>query len=60
MAGFSALGVASRMGALLEPPIPTPHRAQLVALWSSVAITVVFSVYQVHHVERLLTALCPH
>ena len=60
VAGFSGLGVASRMGALLEPPIPTPHRAQLVALWSSLVITAVFSVYQLHHLERLLTALCPH
>ena len=60
VAGFSGLGVASRMGALLEPPVPNPRRLQLVALWSSLAVTAGFSVYQLHHLERLLTALCPH
>ncbi len=60
VAGFSGLGVASRMGALLEPPIPNPHRSHVVALWSSIAVTAGFSMYQLHHLERLLTALCPH
>lgn len=60
VAGFSGLGVASRMGALLEPPIPNPHRSQLLVLWSSIVVTAGFSLYQLHHVERLLTALCPH
>lgn len=60
VAGFSGLGVAARVGALLAAPIPTPHRSQLVALWSSLAVTGGFSLYQLHHLERLLTALCPH
>lgn len=60
VAGFSGLGVASRMGALLQPPIPNPHRAHVVVLWSSLVVTAGFSVYQLHHLERLLTALCPH
>lgn len=60
VAGFSGLGVASRMGALLEPPIPNPHRIHVVALWSSIVVTAGFSMYQLHHLERLLTALCPH
>lgn len=60
VAGFSGLGVASRMGALLEPPVPNPHRIHVVALWSSIVVTAGFSVYQLHHLERLLTALCPH
>lgn len=60
VAGFSGLGVASRMGALLEPPIPNPHRGKVVALWSSLVATAGFSVYQLHHLETLLTALCPH
>ena len=60
IAGFARLGVASRMGALLAPPVPSPHRAQLVALWSSLAVTAAFSLYQLHHLERLLTALCPY
>ena len=60
VAGFSGLGVASRMGALLEPPVPNPHRIHVVALWLSIVVTAGFSVYQLHHQERLLTALCPH
>ena len=60
VAGFSGLGVASRMGALLAPPVPNPRRLQLFALWSSLAVTAGFSVFQLHHLERLLTALCPH
>lgn len=59
-AGFSGLGVAARMGALLEPPIPNPPRRRVLALWASVAVTAGFSVYQLHHLERLLTALCLH
>lgn len=60
VAGFGGLGVAARMKALLAPPVPHPHRAQVLALWSTLAVTAGFSVYQLHHVERLLTALCPH
>lgn len=60
VAGFSGLGVALRMGALLEPAIPNPRRSQLLALWSSVVLTAGFSFYQLHHLERLLTALCSH
>ena len=60
VAGFAGLGVASRMGALLEPPIPHPNRRRVVALWGSIGVTAAFSAYQLHHVERLLTALCPH
>ena len=60
VAGFSGLGVAARMGALLDPPIPNPRRGQVVALWSSVVVTAGFSLYQLHHLERLLTALCPN
>jgi hypothetical protein len=60
VAGFSGLGVASRMSALLEPPVPTPHRGLLIGLWFSLAVTAGFSLYQLHHLELLLTALCPH
>lgn len=60
VAGFAGLGVASRMGALLEPPIRNPHPGHVLALWSSIAVTAAFSAYQLHHLERLLTALCPH
>jgi len=60
VAGFSGLGVAARMGALLAPPIHDPHLGQLAVMWSSLVVTAGFSVYQLHHLGRLLTALCPH
>jgi Zn-dependent protease with chaperone function len=60
VAGFNGLGVAARMGALLAPPIQTPRRAHLAAMWSSLAVTAAFSLYQLHHIEQLVTALCPH
>ena len=60
VAGFAGLGVAARMGALLAPPVPTPRRYHLIALWSTLAVATAFSLYQLHHVERLLIALCPH
>lgn len=60
VAGFAGLGVASRMGALLAPPVSSPGRGQAAALWLSLAVTASFSIYQLHHLERLLTALCPH
>lgn len=60
VASFAGFGVAARMGALLAPPVPTPHRHHLVALWSTLVVATGFSIYQLHHVERLLTALCPY
>jgi Zn-dependent protease with chaperone function len=60
VSGFAGLGVASRMGALLEPPVGNPRRPLVIAMWSAVVMTAGLSLYQLHHVERLLTALCPH
>lgn len=60
IAGFSGLGVAARMGALLRPPVRNPRRSQVLVLWSSLLVAAGFSAYQLHHLERLLTALCPH
>lgn len=60
VAGFAGLGVAARMGALMAPPVRSPRRPHLAALWSSLAIAAAFSVYQLHHIEQLVTALCPH
>jgi Zn-dependent protease with chaperone function len=58
--GFGGLGVASRMNALLEPPVQTPRPSRLIALWSTLAVAAALAAYQLHHLERLLTALCPH
>jgi Zn-dependent protease with chaperone function len=60
VAGFNGLGVAARMRALMAPPIEAPPRSRLAAMWSSLAVTAAFSAYQLHHIERLVTALCPH
>ncbi len=60
VAGFSGLGVAARMEALLAPPVPDPHRSRIFLMWSSVAVTAAFSLYQLHHLEQLVLALCPH
>lgn len=60
VAGFAGLGVAARMEALLAPPVPKPHRSQLLLLWSSLAVAGAFSLYQLHHLEQLVVALCPH
>jgi Zn-dependent protease with chaperone function len=60
VAGFSGLGVADRMRALLAPPVSAPGRQQMLALWGALTVAAGFSLYQPHHVEQLLTALCPH
>ena len=30
------------------------------ALWASLVVAALFSAYQLHHLERLIAALCPH
>lgn len=60
VASFGGLGVASRMGALMAPPVSRPQRPRLVALWATLVVAALFSAYQLHHLERLVAALCPH
>lgn len=60
VAGFAGLGVAARMRALLAPPVRRPPEAQVLALWSLLVVSTGFAAYQLHHLERLLVALCPH
>lgn len=60
VAGFAGLGVAARMQALLAPPVKRPPSAHVVALWSLLAVGAGFATYQLHHLERLILALCPH
>lgn len=60
VAGFAGLGVAARMQALLAPPVRRPPGVQVVTLWSMLAIGAAFATYQLHHLERLVLALCPH
>ena len=60
VAAFSGLGVAARIGALLEPPVAGPNRALSAALWSSVGATAVLCAAQLHGIGRLVAILCPH
>lgn len=57
---FGGFGIASRMEALLAPPVHRPRVASIAAVWSSVLAVMVLSAYQLHHLERLVGALCPH
>lgn len=59
-AGFTGLGVIGRVEALIGPaPTPT-HRTLTAALWMSLLIATGFAAFQLHHLERLAAALCPH
>jgi len=51
VSGFAGLGVASRMGALLEPPVGNPRRPLVIAMWSAVVMTAGLSLFQLHHVD---------
>lgn len=55
---FAGLGVPARVAALLSPPA-TPLRSSAQAgLWSAIMITAALAAFQLHHLVRLLTALC--
>jgi Zn-dependent protease with chaperone function len=60
VAGIAGLGVAGRMTALLRPAVRPPRRGAVVVLWAAVAVSAVFSAYQLHHLEQLVAALCAH
>ncbi len=56
---FAGLGVPARVAALLGPPtVPLRSSAQ-VGLWGAIAMTGVLAAFQLHHLARLITALCP-
>ena len=56
---FAGLGVPARVAALLRPPtVPLRSSAQ-VALWSAIVMTGMLAAFQLHHLARLITALCP-
>ena len=55
---FAGLGVPARVAALLGPPtVPLRSSAQA-ALWGAIAMTGVLAAFQLHHLARLITALC--
>jgi Zn-dependent protease with chaperone function len=59
-AGFAGLGVPGRVKALLAPPVDLPGRPAVASLWVALAAVAAFSAYQLHHLEALVAALCPH
>ena len=58
VAGFAGLGVTARVTALLAPPVRRPHRSIVAAMWLAIATTALLSLFQIHHLSALLTALC--
>ena len=57
--GFAGLGVPARVAALLGPPTMPLRSSAQVALWGAIAMTGVLAAFQLHHLARLITALCP-
>jgi Zn-dependent protease with chaperone function len=56
---FAGLGVSARVAALLSPPSPTPRSRLVVGLWLAISATGALAAFQIHHLARLVTALCP-
>ena len=56
---FAGLGVPARVAALLGPPTMPLRSSAQVALWGAIAMTGVLAAFQLHHLVRLITALCP-
>ena len=56
---FGGLGVTARVAALLAPAPTRPSAARLLGMWGAIAMTAVLAGFQVHHLARLVTAMCP-
>ena len=56
---FAGLGVPARVAALLAPPPTSPRSGVQGALWGAIALTGAMAAFQIHHLSRLITALCP-
>ncbi len=57
--GFGGLGAPARVAALLSPPTTPLRPGFSLALWSAIIMTAGLGVFQIHHLVRLVTALCP-
>jgi len=57
--GFTGLGVPARVAALLAPPVTPPRASVQAALWGAIIVTAALAAFQLHHLARLITALCP-
>ena len=56
---FAGLGVPARVAALLSPPMKPLRSSTHAALWAAITVTGMLAAFQVHHLARLVTALCP-
>ncbi len=56
---FAGLGVPARVAALLSPPMTPLRSGTHAALWGAIMVTGVLAAFQIHHLARLVTALCP-
>ena len=56
---FAGLGVTARVAALLAPAPSRPTASTLLGMWAAIAMTAVLAGYQIHHLARLVTAICP-
>ncbi len=57
--GFTGLGVPARVAALLAPPATSIRGSAHAALWTALTVTGVMAAFQIHHLARLVMALCP-
>lgn len=60
VANFAGLGVVGRMNALFSRPTDRPTRNVVLGLWASLVLAAGATLLQLHHLERLVVALCPH
>lgn len=56
---FAGLGVPARVAALLSPPMTSLRSGSHAALWVAITATGMLAALQIHHLARLVTALCP-
>jgi Zn-dependent protease with chaperone function len=56
---FAGLGVPARVAALLSPPMTPLRSSAHAALWGAIVVTGMLAAFQIHHLARLVTALCP-
>lgn len=56
---FGGLGAPARVAALLSAPATPLRPGFSLALWGAIIMTAGLGVFQIHHLVRLVTALCP-
>lgn len=57
---FGGHAVVTRVAALLAPPPPRQRGITRLLAWGSIAMVAFLAAVQLHHLEQLAAALCPH